>query len=428
MKFDLTEFEDKDVVFVGVGKGRAAVGVQQFFEQHGRLRSFTGVDKLPKTSEDPDQPGDGPLEFLRSYDPATTVFIKNEGIPGTEMPVPYTTALQLFFRLAATAGVQTVGITGTKGKSTTTALTAAILQHAGLPTVLAGNIGVSPLPALAEATPATIFVLELSSYQLSDLHVSPHISACINLYNDHTDWHGSLKNYWEAKRNIMRFAGPKDIFIYNSDFAALREWAADADCETIAIKTTDKIDLNGAKLYGQHNMLNALVAREIARQFGVDDAVSLEAIRQFAPLRHRMQTVATKDGHTYIDDAIGMTPESTMASLVAVTEKYGPVGCLLLGGQDRNYEFIQLMQAIANYDIPHLVLFPETEAAMKTAMPPNYHPEIHYSRSMTDAVAYAAKHAPKSSVVLLSTGAPSYILWKDFEDKGDQFQAAVNAL
>ncbi|HSX30460.1 MAG TPA: UDP-N-acetylmuramoyl-L-alanine--D-glutamate ligase [Candidatus Saccharimonadales bacterium] len=419
MTFDLGEFNGKDVVFVGVGKGRAAAGIQPFLEQYAQLKSFTGVDK---------QPGDNPLAFLKEYDQASTIFVKNEGIPGTDMPVPYITAMQLFFQLAHTHGLSTVGITGTKGKSTTTALTAHLLKEGGENVVLAGNIGVSPLPALTDATPDTVFVLELSSYQLSDLHLSPHISACINLYNDHTDWHGSLESYWEAKHNIMRFAGSDDTFIYNPDFPPLRDWAAAAHCKTIAVNPSEPVDLSGAQLFGAHNGLNYLVAREIARQFGVDDAVSATALKSFVPLRHRMQVVATKNTRTYIDDAIGMTPESTTASLKAVSETIGPVGCLLLGGQDRNYDFTDVMKLIAEHNVPHLVLFPETEAKMKAALPAGYKPEIFETKSMEDAVHYAAEHAPENSVVLLSTAAPSYLLWKDFEDKGDRFQDAVNAL
>ena len=109
MKFDLQEFNDKDVVFVGVGKGRAMAGLQPFLEEHAGIRSFVGVDK---------QQGDQPLEFLKKYDPATTIFFKNEAIPGPAMPVPYQTTMQLFFRIAKENDLTVVGITGTKGKST----------------------------------------------------------------------------------------------------------------------------------------------------------------------------------------------------------------------------------------------------------------------------------------------------------------------
>jgi UDP-N-acetylmuramoylalanine--D-glutamate ligase len=419
MRFDLNELENKNVVFVGVGRGRALEGFKLFLEKHAKLKSFTGVDK---------HPGDKPLDFLKDYNPISTVFVKNEGIPGQEMPVAYVTAMQLFFRLAQDNNLKIVGITGTKGKSTTAALTAAILERSGKKVVLAGNIGVSPWPALEAAKPDTIFVLELSSYQLSDLSVSPHVAACLNLYNDHTDWHGSLEEYWEAKHNIMRFMGPNDVFVYNPDFPALKKWADGAKCKTIAINPAEKLNLFGAKLFGAHNELNALIAREIARQFGVSDSVVMETVRDFQPLEHRMQTVVVKHGRTYIDDAIGMTPESTIASLTAISESIGPIGCLLLGGQDRNYDFADLMKIVARHQVPHIVLFPETEDKIKTSLPPGYRPAFFETKSMAEAVRYAAEHAPEKSVVLLSTAAPSYLLWSGFEEKGDQFQAAAKAL
>jgi len=420
MKFDLTGFEGKDVVFVGMGKGRSIDGLENLLKTYGNIKSFTGVHRQPDASE--------PYGFLHDYNPDTTVFFKNEAVPSEMVPVPYVNPWQFFFELCHTNNLTTIGITGTKGKSTTASLTAAILNAAGKKAILAGNIGISPWTALPDATVDTVFVLELSSYQLSDLQVSPHISACLNLYNDHTDWHGSLDNYWEAKHNIMRYAGPEDVFIYNPDFEALAEWVEKANCKTIAIDPNEKLDLTGAKLFGDHNILNALVAREIARQFGISDELSLKAVKEFTPLTHRMQTVATKRTVTYVDDAIGMTPESTTASLAAVTRTIGPVGCLLLGGQDRNYDFTFLMQAVAKYKVPHLILFPETEAKIKNALPSDYQPQIYETSSMEDAVRYASEHAPENSVVLLSTAAPSYLLWRDFEDKGDQFQAAVTAL
>lgn len=419
MSWQLDQFRGKDIVFVGAGKGRAMAGIKDFLEKHGNIASFTGVDK---------QAGDKPLDFLKQYDPNRTVFVKNEAIPGHEMPVPYITAMQLFFSFAPQTGATTVGITGTKGKSTTTSLTAHILLEAGKQVVLAGNIGISPLLALDEATSETIFVLELSSYQLSDLTVSPHVSACLNLYNDHTDWHRSLDYYWEAKHNIMRFAGPEDLFVYNPAFPALQQWAAQAKCRTVALDIDEQIDLSEARLFGEHNRLNALVARHIAREFGVSDAVTQQAINSFQPLRHRMQVVATKYGKTYVDDAIGMTPESTMASLRAISGKIGPIGCVLMGGQDRNYDFTEVMRYVADLKVPHLILFPDTIDKMRNAFPDDYLPDVYETRSMQDAVRYAAAHSPEGSVVVLSTAAPSYSLWKDFEDKGDQFQAAVNAL
>ena len=417
--WNLDRFKGKDIVFVGAGKGRAMAGIQEFLQKEAEIASFTGVDKGD---------GDEPLGFLKDYDPVETIFIKNEGVPGHEMPVPYETQLQLFFELVGQTSATTVGITGTKGKSTTTALTAHILKTAGRKAILAGNIGVSPLTALNDADTETIFVLELSSYQLSDLRISPHISTCINLYNDHTDWHGSLEEYWEAKHNVMRFAGPNDIFIYNPDFPMLREWTTKAKCQTRSIDPHEVYNFDGAQLFGDHNRLNILIARQIARELGVDDDTTHRAVMSFQPLEHRMEFVAVKNGRTFVNDAIGMTPESTTASLKAVTEKYGGVGCLMLGGQDRNYDFNDLMKLIADMQVPHLVLFPNTIEKMKAALPEGYTPQMFETESMSDAVKFAAEQAPENSVVLLSTAAPSYQLWKDFEDKGTQFKDAVSKL
>jgi UDP-N-acetylmuramoyl-L-alanine---L-glutamate ligase len=420
MTWDIEDFTDKDVVFVGVGKGRAYEGFKAFLDKHGRQRSLNGVDRQNTAN---------PLGFLKDYDPAQTVFVKNEAIPGHEMPVSYVTPMQLFFKLVGQTGAQTVGITGTKGKSTTAALTAHILKTAGKDVILAGNIGLSPLESLDSADANTIYVLELSSYQLDDLKASPHISACINLYNDHTDWHGSLEAYWAAKHNIILHAAADDLFIYNSDFPTLNHWAKEATCRTKAINPSEKLGLlEHSRLFGEHNRLNALVTLEIARECGVDDNISEQAINSFEPLRHRMQYVSTKNNRVYIDDAIGMTPESTLASLAAITTKYGNIGCLLLGGQDRDYNFTNLMLKVAAYNIPNLVLFPNTIEKMRFALPEGYTPNIHESENMDDAVAFASQNSPDKSVILLSTAAPSYLLWRDFEDKGDQFQTAVNNL
>jgi UDP-N-acetylmuramoylalanine--D-glutamate ligase len=418
-EWDLSWFRGKDIVFVGKGKGRAFQGIMAFLQKHVQFASFTAVDGAN---------GPEPYAFLNKYNPSTTVFIKNEGVPGNHVPVPYITQLQLFFELVKHTGAVTVGITGTKGKSTTASLTAHILKHAGKKVILAGNIGVSPLLSLDLADAETIFVLELSSYQLSDLTVTPHISAAINLYNDHTDWHGTLKNYWEAKHNIMRNAGPKDIFLYNPDFPALSAWANQATCISRTIDRTEKLDMSKAKLYGEHNKVNALFARQIAREFGIYDTVSQVAIESFEPLEHRMEFVENQRGRIYINDAIGMTPESTLASMRAITKKYGQIGCLFLGGKDRNYDFAELMREVASLNIPNIVLFPNTVQKMKQVMPQQYLPNMFETESMVEAVRFADEHAPKNSVVLLSTAAPSYLLWKDFEDKGSQFKAAVHNL
>lgn len=417
----LNDIRGKDVVFVGAGKGRSLEGIEEFLRNKLEFGTFQAVDKQDTAN---------PLVFLQNYDKDRTIFIKNEGIPGQEMPVPYITPMQLFLSEVAKTGAKLVGITGTKGKSTTASLTSHILETAGKHTILAGNIGTSALASLLkqDITPATIFVLELSSYQLSDFQPKLDIAACINLYNDHADWHGTTAKYWSDKQNIVRALSPDSYFVYNPDFDQLNEWTKYTQAKLAPIDSSEAFDMTKVKLFGDHNRLNILIAKKITSLLGIDDDTIRNAVNSFRPLDHRMQFVATKKGLTFIDDSIGMTPESTIASIKAVTSKYGEIGCIMLGGQDRGYDFSNLMNLLADLNIPNIVLFPDTVSKMKGSLPPGYHPNLMEASTMAEATRLATDSSPENSVVLLSTAAPSYSLWKDFEDKGNQFQSAVNSL
>lgn len=415
----LEQFDDKDVVFVGVRKGRSFSGFKSFLEQHARPRSIVGVNK---------QPGEEPLNFLLDYDSKTTVFVKNEGVPGDLMPVPFISPTQLFFEAIKGRGATVIGVTGTKGKTTTTSLIAAILKAAGKKVIVAGNIGDSVFNHVDEVDAETFLVLELSSHQLADLHQSPNIGVITNLYEDHLDYYGTLEAYWEAKHSIVRFMTSDDHLVYNADFPLIEDWLKDAACIPHPLDKNGLIDMSHTGLIGDHNRLNALMARAVARLCGVDDETSQRVIDSFVPVKHRLQPVKTVDGKIFIDDAIASQPEAAIAGIKAVAESVGPIGCLLLGGQDRGYDFGELMKTAADNHIPCLVLFPDTVEAMKKAMPSGYSPQTLETSDMAEAVRWAFDNAPDKSVVMLSNGAPSYSIWKDFEEKGDLFQEAVNSL
>ena len=411
----LDQFAGKDVVFIGLGQGRSAAGIQSYLAKHSSMASFTGVNQDPKTPADP-------WASLKVYPSETTVFIKNEGVPGRLVPVPYVAPMQLFFDLLAPTGATTIGITGTKGKSTTTSLVATMLEKSGKQVFLCGNIGTSVFSYLDEATTESIFVIELSSYQLADMHTSPHISCCINLYFDHADWHGSKEAYWEAKHNIMRFATGDDYFVYNKAFPELEAWASSATCHVEPFAADETIDMGKSTLLGEHNRLNALAARHVALLGGATKDGVQSALDEFQPLHHRLETVAVKNGVTYIDDGIATTPEATLAALAAVTKAVGPVGCLMLGGEDRGSDFGELLQMTKQLAIPALVLFPESGERMQKELPSGYEPQMLVTRDMSEAVRFAAAHSPSGSVVLLSTASASYSIWPEgFEQKGRQF-------
>jgi len=419
MKWDLKQFDNKDVIMTG--QNRDMTLTRQFLEKHAKAKSYHHIF-IEVDSKTP------VYEQLGNPDPNQTIVIKAPGVPGRRMSVPYITSAQLFFDLARQLGATIIGVTGTKGKTTTASLTQAMFEASHKPAVLCGNMGTSFLPLLEGETDQTIFVAELSSQMLEDLSVSPHIGIITNLYNDHTDYHGSLENYYKAKHKLVAHMHPNDLFIYNDRVELLKKWAQEIPARTIAISGNEPIDMSKTGLIGEHNRLNAIMARTAAMEYGVSESVCQQALDKFQPIKHRLEPVATINRITYIDDAIASQPEAAIAGLKAISQQVGPVGCLLLGGQDRDYDFGPLMQAVGEAAIPSLVLFPDTIQKMKTAMPKNYLPAILETSDMKEAVAWASQQAPKDSVVLLCSGAPSYSIWKDFEHKGDLFQAAVQSL
>jgi UDP-N-acetylmuramoylalanine--D-glutamate ligase len=412
--FVLPDFTNKHVVFVG--KGKEGSSFEQFIQQQGGIASFTFVDQ----KDDPNY-----LENLRNLDMSDTIVVKTPGCPGRLMPVPYTTPTRVFFDCARQLGATIVGITGTKGKTTTSSLIAAMLKNGGLDSRLCGNIGIPMLDALSKADKSTIFVVEVSSYQLAELQQSPDVAVITNLYRDHLDYHGTLEAYWEAKHAIVRFMHENNSVIFNPQTKMVYHWIAETKVHEIPINPEETVDMSKAKLIGDHNRLNYLMAREVAKLFGVDRITIQNTFNNFEPVRHRLQTVRTARGITYVDDAIGSNPEATIAGIEAIVRNRGPIGCVMLGGVDRQYDYTQLVKLLQVLQIPNLVLFPDTGAQIKALLPANYTPKLFETRTMAEAVTWAAEHTPSGSVCLLSTAAPSTVLWSSFEEKGSLFQQAV---
>lgn len=431
MNFDLPYFNGKAVIFIG--RGREGLSFESFIKENAAISSFLFIDQ----QDDPLY-----LESLRSLDFTKTVIVKTAGCPGRLVPAPYTTPTKVFFECINQLGSTIVGVTGTKGKTTTTALIGAMLSAGGLTARVCGNIGTPMLDMLKGATRDTIFVVELSSFQLSELEVSPHVAVCTNLFNDHTDYHGNLQTYYEAKRNIMRYMTARDIFIYDPQFTPIQQWISESPCERIEIHSApstdiaqsghesldEQIDMSKTRLLGAHNRTNALMARAAAKCLGVSAETCQKTLDDFEPVPHRLQQVAIKNTITYIDDAIGSNPDATIAGLTTLIHEVGPVGCIMIGGQDRNYEYWPLMQLVSRLAIPYIVLFPDSGRKFRDLRPASYQVEFYETNNMQDAVQWAASKCPPLTICLLSTAAPSYSIWKDFEEKGDLFQEAVQKL
>lgn len=360
------------------------------------------------------------LEKQTDYD----LVIKTPGIPKSLVTQKYTTATNIFF--ANVRGV-TIGVTGTKGKSTTASLIYAILKKNGMKAHLVGNIGNSMLAELELSnTKDDYFVCELSSYQLDDCNFSPHIAVILNLFPDHMTYHKLVENYYDAKTRIIKYASKNDFYVYNPKYKQLTTLASHTKATSVPFVKNIDLDLRNSTLIGDHNKENIGAALAVAQILGISLSRAQSTIGTFKTLPHRLQKVGEFKQIIYYDDGASVTPQSTIASLLALQK----VDTLLLGGQDRGYDFTDLVDAICKTDIRNIVLFPETGEKIKKMLnlkKPHYF-NFLLTKSMHEAVQFAFDHTKPGTIALLSSASPSYSLWVNFSEKGDEYQRIIKEL
>lgn len=364
--------------------------------------------------------GEDYLAHQGDYDLA----IKSPHVNPALLTIPYTTATNIFF---ATVKGMTIGVSGTKGKTTTASLLYEILKQAGKKVHLVGNIGNPMLSELLLSnTEEDIWVCELSSYQLADIAYSPHIAVFVSLFPEHMDFHGSTEKYYTAKARLIAKSESKDYVVYNPKFPQLEAIVKASRAQAIPSIATLPFSEENILLEGEHNRDNIKAAVTVARLLGIADRDSEKAVQKFKAVRHRLQKVGTFREITFYDDAISTTPESTLAALHTLSQ----VGTLFLGGEDRGYNFTPLIEKLITLRIPNLVFFPESGKTMKQLLQKQqgYKPLVLETSSMEEAVKFAYLHTPKKTICLLSTASPSYTVWKNFEEKGDEFQRLVKEL
>lgn len=390
-----------------LGYGKEGQSVEKFLKQYVPNASLSIADK--KNDEN----------YLLKQEDADLV-ICSPGIRRELVFKKRTTAANIFF---SNFPGEIIGVTGTKGKSTTAALIAAMIREKKNDVRLAGNIGFPMLDEIATATKQTIAVVELSSYQLVDLHFSPHIALIVNWYPEHKDFHGSFDVYKKAKQNCIRFQTENDYFIFDPQEEEVVGWGGLTKAKAVPYGTDFPFDIQKVPLLGAHNQKNIRGALTVARFFGITDEDARRAVYSFVPLPHRLQRVGTFKNITFYDDAISTTPQSTIAALNSL----GKIDVLFLGGQDRGYDFTELAKAISEKNIKSLVLFPDTGIRIKQALSKisAYTPIILETSQMDAAVVFAYENCSPGTICLLSTASPSYSLWKNFEEKGELFQKYV---
>ncbi len=358
------------------------------------------------------------LKKQKNYDLA----IKTPGMPKDLVKIQYTTATNIFFSKIKQLGNKIIGVTGTKGKSTTAQLIYLILKKSGRPVSILGNIGDPMLGALLKPVKKDeVFVLELSSYQLSDIGFSPNISVVTNLFEEHMDYHLSVGNYHLAKKNIINFQSPDDVFVYNPKYKKLLLWSKKSSSKAVPfIKNIPFKNIN-IPLLGEHNKENIRAAITVAKILNIPDVAIKKTIESFKGLPHRLEFAGEFAGIKFYDDANATTPQAAIQAIKSLKN----VDTIFLGGQDRGYDFSKLEKVIKKYKINNVVLFPDSGGRIikqKKGL------NILNTSSMEKAVKFAFKYTKKKRVCLLSCASPSYSLWRNFEEKGNQFQLMVKKI
>ena len=383
------------------------------------------------------------------------ITVKTPGIPLRDLhPIVQQTRLvsqtELFLKLY---GRQVVGITGTKGKSTTSSLLYHLLSHAGRKVKLTGNIGIPPLDLLGEIQPDDIVVFEMSSHQLEHCEVSPHISVLLNIFEEHLDHYVSYRHYQLAKMNIARWQGDSDVLIYNPgneivmglisevaprsqhwtvgnpEFGQRKVYCTGANLQ---IDTTySKLIIEGgcdsSPLLGTHNRLNICSAVAAAHQLGLSPEEIVSGLKSFRGLPHRLEFAGDRLGISFYNDSISTIPESTIAAVTTLPS----TATLILGGFDRGVNYSQLIGFLDKSQVHTLVFLGNAGRRMyneallmnllsqKNCLLPNSFEEAFYE---------AVQHTPSGRICLLSPAASSYDEFKNFEHRGSFFKSLIDSL
>lgn len=331
----------------------------------------------------------------------------------------------------------TIGITGTKGKSTTSSLIYQMLRDQGKKSVLLGNIGIPVFDSIEELEKDTIVVLEMSSHQLEYMKKSPNIAVLLNIFPDHLDHYNSYKEYVKAKCNIYKYQKEADYFLYNIDNETIQKVLEQARGKAYPVsfegKEESKIYLKNYKVFfedkliynteeprklvGDYILNNIMFVLGVSEILGLDVKKTTNTINQFEPLRHRLQLVGNFNGVDYYDNSIATIPEATIEAVKSLKN----VDTLIIGGMDRGIDHTKLIEFINQSEMNHIICMPKTGHDIAEKL----EKKTYLVESMEEVVKTAKKVTQKGKICLLSPAAASYGFFKNFEEKGDIYQKLV---
>lgn len=310
-----------------------------------------------------------------------------------------------------------IGVTGTKGKSTTSTLIYHVLKESGRDAFLVGNIGVPVFDIIEKLTQNSIIVFELSAHQLQFIHRSPHIGILLNVFEEHLDHFGTFAAYRDAKLNIIRKMGEKDWAVTKEEFSF--EFA-DSSAHTINYEYYNyDIDWDKVSLKGEHNKLNVNAALCACYAYGIPVDELIPHLYTFKPLEHRQELVGTFGGVTFYNDSISTIPQAAIAALNTIKN----VTFLLLGGYDREIDYMPLIEHLKKNPVRHLLFTGNAGKRMFDMLKCiGYQSDMCVFNNLQEAFSIVKNKAEKGDVCLLSPAAASYDRYKNFEERGRMFK------
>lgn len=385
--------------------------------------------------------GENYLNGIEEYDlilKAPGISLKDVDISKFENKI--ISQLQLFLEFM---DVYTIGVTGTKGKSTTSSLIYKVLEEQGKDTFLLGNIGEPIFNDIDYIKKDSIVVLELSSHALEYVTKSPNISVLLDIFEEHLDHYKSFEKYVEAKFNVAKFQKTSDFLIYNYDNEAMKEYGfkyrendyavslqVKPETKNNAFLENDIIYCNNKEmmnihekmnLKGLHNINNIMFVLSVCDILNLDIAKAVDSIKNFKTLEHRMEFVGILNGVEYYNDSIATIPEATMNAINALKN----VNTVIVGGNDRGVDLSELINFLRdNKELENIICLPKTGEYIKEGLE-GADKSVWFIENLEDAVNKAMQVTKKGKACLLSPAASSYGYFKNFEERGKLFKKYV---
>ncbi len=337
--------------------------------------------------------------------------------------------------------VFTIGVTGTKGKSTTSSILYEVLKEQEKDVFLLGNIGKPIFDELEHLKQDSIAILELSSHSLQYVKNSPNIAILLNLYEEHLDFYGSFEQYAQAKLNITNYQKETEYLIYNADNEFLKKYAFKATDYAVSLenkpntKNSVWIEQNDIycnnvcvmdlrtklKLKGIHHMHNIMFVLAVCNIMNLDFSQSIKTIQNFEPLEHRMEFVAQIDSIEYYNDSIATIPQSTINTIKALKK----VNTLIVGGKDRGVSQKELVDFLKDSEVEHIICLPKTGKAIYDELKNIANKKLWMTQNLQEAVKIAKEVTKNNTICVLSPAASSYGYFKDFRERGSLYKKYI---